>query len=240
MKSKNVLITGGNSGIGYATAVLFSQRGYNVTISGRDENKLKLAATELGADFFVADLADLNQLESLSETFTDGLDVLVNNGAMAQFMPIEAHTKEIFDLNISTNVHGPLYLIQKLLPSLEKKSGAIVNVSSLIVDNGKPNASLYAATKGAIEALTRSLALELAPRGVRVNAVSPGAIDTPIVHKLGIPEDEIPALLTHQAAAIPLKRLGKPEEVAEVIFAQATASYVTGAVWKVDGGVDAE
>ncbi len=240
MKSMNILITGGNSGIGYATADLFSRQGYEVTISGRDAIKLESAAKQLDCNYVVADLADLNQLDSLCEKFSDGLDVLVNNGAIAQFMPIEMHTTEIFEHNINTNVRGPLYLIQKLLPALEKKSGSIVNVSSLIVDNGKPNASLYALTKGAIEALTRSLALEFAPKKIRVNAVSPGAIDTPIVHKLGIPESDIPALLELQAAAIPLKRLGKPEEVAEVIFAQATANYVTGSIWKVDGGVDAE
>ncbi len=236
---KNVLVTGGNSRIGFSAAQLFKESGYDVTTLGRNSKSVKDAAERLSIKHCIADLSQLGHLDHLSELFGDGLDVLVNNGAMAQFMPIEAHTSEIFENNINTNIRAPLYLIQKLLPALEKKQGSVINVSSIIVENGKANASLYAATKGAIDGITRSLALEFATRGVRVNAVSPGAIDTPIVHKLGIPEEHIPGMLAQQAAAIPLQRLGDPLEVAKVILAQAEASYVTGAIWKVDGGVSA-
>lgn len=237
---KKVLITGGSSGIGYATAKLFKSHDCRVVISGRDPAKLKDTAQQLACDYVVADQSDFDSLPELASHFSDGLDVLVNNAGIATFVPIEAHTRELFDQFININVRAPLFLSQYLLPALEKQGGCIVNVSSLIVDNGKANGSLYAATKGAIDAMVRSLALEFAPKGVRVNAVSPGTIDTPIFNKLGLPEDIVTEKLKEQVEAIPLKRLGRPEEVAEVIFAQARAAYVTGSIWKVDGGVDAE
>lgn len=237
---KIVLITGGNSGIGYATAKMFKDRNYRVVISGRDPVRVESAAEQIGCDFVIADLTDLNGLAALAERFPEGLDVLVNNGGTATFVPIEMHTPELFDQFVYTNVRAPLFLSQYLLPALEKRSGVIVNVSSVIVESGKPGGSLYAVSKGAIDAMVRSLALEFAPRGVRVNAVSPGPIETPIFDKMGAPKEMIEAKLAEQIEVTPLKRLGTPEEVAAVILAQAEASYVTGSIWKVDGGIDAQ
>jgi NAD(P)-dependent dehydrogenase (short-subunit alcohol dehydrogenase family) len=236
---KSALITGGNSGIGYATAALLKEHGYAVTISGRSEAALGTAAAQLDVSHVVADMADLEDLDRLAAAFSDGLDLLVNNAGTAQFVPLEAHTAAMIDHCFHTNVRGPMYLIQRLLGSLAQRKGNIVNVSSIIVENGKPHASLYAASKGAIDAMVRSLALELAPRGIRINAVSPGAIETPMMDKLGIPEELKPVLVEQQINAIPLKRFGQPGEVAEVILALAQSGYVTGAVWKVDGGVNA-
>ena len=132
-------------------------------------------------------------------------------------------------------------LSQFLLPALEKRKGCITNISSAIVRNGIPNATLYAATKGAIEAFSRCLAIELAKTGVRVNAVAPGAVKTPLITKLDIPQEQIKEFVTFQENnLIPMGRYAKPEEIAHVIVAQIEASYVTGAVWNADGGVDAQ
>jgi len=237
---KNALITGGNSGIGFATAKLLREKGYAVTICGRNKERVDKASSELNVTGIVADMANLDDITSLSNKFIEtGLDVLVNNAAVAKFIPIEANTEEDFDEFFKTNIRGPLALIQALLPALKIKKGSITTVSSAVTNNGLPNASIYAATKGAVDAFTKSLALELAPQNVRINAVSPGAIDTPIITKLGLSEEQIIAIKEHQETLIPMHRFGRPEEVAQVILAQLESTYVTGSIWSVDGGVDA-
>ena len=238
--NKKALITGGNSGIGYATASLFKNRGYQVTISGRNSEKLSKAAAELGVEWVIADMARIEDLKMIATGFAEnGLDVLVNNAGIAAFMPIDAHTELDYERFLNTNIRGPLALIQALLPALRIRQGCIINVSSAICSNGLPNASLYAATKGAVDSFSRSLALELAPQNIRVNVVSPGAIETPIFSKMGLDEKQMEAIKANVESTIPMQRYGRPEEVAQVIFAQVEATYVTGAVWGVDGGIDA-
>jgi NAD(P)-dependent dehydrogenase (short-subunit alcohol dehydrogenase family) len=236
---KTAIITGGNSGIGYATAKLLKEKNYDVTITGRSKARVEKAAAELGVKYFIADMSDLEQLKELSSKFEAGLDVLVLNAAIAKFAPLSHSDLELFNEMIDTNVRGPLFLCQYLEESLAKRQGAVSFVSSAVVDNGLANASLYSASKGALDSLCKSLAVELAPQGVRVNVVSPGAIDTPIIHKLGIPEEHIPDIKLHVESTIPMSRYGQPREVAEVIVAQLESSYVTGAIWSVDGGVNA-
>ena len=238
--NKKALITGGNSGIGYATASLFKDRGYQVTISGRNSEKLSKAAAELGVEWVIADMARIEDLKMIATKFAEnGLDVLVNNAGIAAFMPIDAHTELDYERFLNTNIRGPLALIQALLPALRIRQGCIINVSSAICSNGLPNASLYAATKGAVDSFSRSLALELAPQNIRVNVVSPGAIETPIFSKMGLDEKQMEAIKANVESTIPMQRYGRPEEVAQVIFAQVEATYVTGAIWGVDGGIDA-
>ncbi|MGV1100734.1 SDR family NAD(P)-dependent oxidoreductase [Thiovibrio sp. JS02] len=235
---KNVLITGGNSGIGFAAAKLFKDKGYAVTITGRDSERLKRAASRLGADALIADLGKPGDLARAAEIFlAEGLDVLVNNGAIAKFQALDAFSAADFDEMFHVNVRGPLLLMQALLPALEKRGGGVVNVSSVIVEKAAPNTFLYAASKGAVDAFTRSLAKELAPRKIRVNGVAPGAIDTPIFSKTGLGAEALQAMRKKQENHIPLGRYGQPEEVARVIVAMAEATYVTGAIWRVDGGV---
>lgn len=236
---KKALVTGGNSGIGFETAKLLKARGYAVTISGRNAQRVADAAKELGVEAVVADMANSADVAKLAAHF-DGnpLDVLVNNAGIARFIPLQFGSAADFDEVMNTNVRGPLDLIKGLLPSLERAKGSVTNVSSAVVNNGLANAVLYAASKGALEAATKSLAIELAPVGVRVNAVSPGAIDTPIITKFGLDEQTIIAAKAHMETTIPLKRYGKAEEVAEVIVAQLESSYTTGAIWAVDGGVN--
>ncbi len=238
--TKTALITGGNSGIGYATAKLFTERGYAVTIAGRDEQKIEEAATELGVNAFVADMSNIDDLKRLGEHFNAiGLDALINNAGICQVAPIGMYNADLFSLHFDTNVRGPLFLIQELLPALEKRRGSITTVSSIVTVHGAPNVGLYAASKGAVEGFTRSLALELAPRNIRINVISPGAIDTPMFTKMGLTEEQQKMVADHHIASIPLKRFGAPAEVAEAVLAQIECSYVTGSIWTVDGGVDA-
>ncbi len=238
--SKTALVTGGNSGIGFATAKILRNQGYDVTIVGRDTGRVQQAAHELGVASIVADLSDKEQVEVICSAYANKpLDVLVNNAAIARFMPLPAATDADFDVFFDTNVRAPLNLIRGLLPALKQARGSVTNVSSAVVNNGLPNAALYAATKGALESASKSLALELAPFGVRVNAVSPGAIDTPIITKLGLDEETQSAIKAQQEATIPMRRFGTASEVAEVIASQVSSTYTTGAVWAVDGGVNA-
>lgn len=237
---KTALVTGGNSGIGFATAKLLKDKGYAVTISGRDEKRVYEAAQLLSVAYVIADLANSSEVDKLISAISDKpLNALVNNAAMAKFMPLSLASHDDFDVMMNTNVRSPLMLMKGLLPVLEQAQGSITNVSSAIVNNGLPNAAFYAASKGAIDALTKSLALEFAPLGVRVNAISPGAIDTPIITKLGLDEETQAAIKAHQETLIPLRRFGRAEEVAEAIVAQLESTYTTGAIWAVDGGVNA-
>ena len=238
---KNILVTGGNSGIGYATAALAKARNYDVTICGRDAERVASAAETLGVRGVVADMGDPEQIKMLASHFNDaGLDALVNNAAIAKFMSIKDHTLDDFDAFFNINVRGPLLLIQALVPALAKRKGSISNISSAVTQNGLANASLYAASKGAVDSFSRSLALELAADGIRVNCISPGAIDTPIITKLGLSPEQIAAIKAHHEATIPLQRYGTADEVAHVVLSQLEAAYVTGSVWSVDGGVDAQ
>ena len=235
---KTAIVTGGNSGIGYATAKLLKEKKYDVTITGRSKERVEHAAAELGVNWFVADMSDLQKLKELSTKFEGGLDVLVLNAAIAKFAPLASSGIEQFNEMVDTNVRGPFYLCQYLEKSLAKRQGAITFISSAIVNNGLANASLYAVSKGALDALCKSLAVELAEKLIRVNVISPGAVDTPILKKLGIPEEVLPEMKRALSETIPLKRYGKPEEIAHCIVSQLEAKYVTGAIWQVDGGVN--
>lgn len=237
---KHALITGGNSGIGYAVAKLLKNKDYEVVISGRNTERVNQAAKELGASALVADISSINDIRTLASQFMEsGLDVLVNNAGKAEPGPIGSYDENRFTDHINTNVRGPLFLIQELLPALEKNQGSITNISSIITHHGAPNLGIYAASKGAIEALTRTLALELAPKNIRINAVAPGAIDTPIITKMGLTEEQQKIIIEHHQTTTPLGRLGSPDEVAQVVVAQLESTYVTGSIWTVDGGVDA-
>ncbi len=238
--TKIALVTGGNSGIGFETAKKLIERGYRVYISGRDQERVTKSAARLGAQPLIANMAVQSEVESLVAPFEEtGLDALVNNAAIARFVPVGSYTEATFEDHFRTNVWGPLFLIQAALPSLESRRGCVTNVSSVITRRGAPGFATYAATKGAIEALTRVLALELASRHVRVNAICPGAIDTPIFSKMGIPPEALEVAAQEMQAKIPLSRFGRPEEVAEVIVHQLESSYTTGSIWEVGGGVTA-
>ncbi len=189
----------------------------------------------------VADITGPGEPERIIRTAQETygrLDVLVNNAALVRSGPLGALTTEMIEPQIATNLVAPMLLSQAALPLLEASGGVIVNVSTSIGQRAWPGSSVYAATKTALELLTRSWAVELAPRGIRVVAVAPGAITTPIGEHQGLSPEQLTALREWQLAHTPLGRLGRPEDVARSIvhLASPASSFITGAILAVDGG----
>jgi NAD(P)-dependent dehydrogenase (short-subunit alcohol dehydrogenase family) len=240
---KVAVVIGGNSGIGLATAKAFATEGACVVITGRDPDTLRAAAQEIGEGTFAhrADISDLRDIVSLFERLRQDvgrIDVLFVNAGVGAFLPIEAVTEAEWDHIHDINLKGVFFTVQKALPLLAKGS-AIVLTGSIGARKGIPTGSVYAASKAGLRALGRSLAAELVGRGIRVNVVSPGPIDTPIIHRTGgLPSEAIPALRQQMIANTPMKRMGEPEEVAAAVLflASDTAAFVTGIDFLVDGG----
>jgi NAD(P)-dependent dehydrogenase (short-subunit alcohol dehydrogenase family) len=241
------LVTGGSSGIGAAVALALAQAGAKVVITGRKEAALRAsAARHPGLGYVVADIARpddaARSVEEVRARF-GRLDALVNNAGILEIVPLGDASPEHVHRTFETNVAGLIETTRAALPLLRKSRGAIVNLTTVIADQPFANMSVYCASKAAVLALTRSWAQELAPDGIRVNAVSPGPIETPMfsTEKLGIGGAALEQLATSVLAQVPLRRFGKPEEVAQVIafLASGAASYVTGAQYSVGGGIEA-
>jgi NAD(P)-dependent dehydrogenase (short-subunit alcohol dehydrogenase family) len=234
MSDRVVVVTGGGSGIGRATARAFAARGDRVVVVGRREEPL--VETSAGEPL-VADVADADGIAAHITQQYGRLDVLVNNAAIVRGGPLgTVTTQDMHDL-LATNLVAPVMLTQALLP-LMPDGAVIVNVSTAIGQRGWPNNSVYPAAKAALESLTRSWAVELAPRGIRVVAVAPGAIATPIAANQGWSPEKTAEVRKWQVAHTPLGRVGEPEEVAWAIagLAAGEAGFVTGVVLPVDGG----
>ncbi len=242
-EGKTVLITGGNSGIGLATAKLFKEEGANVAISGRDQKTLDEAVRTIGKDTLavkadVSKLADLDRLFTQVSTKFGKIDALFANAGIAKFAPASDSTEQMFDETFDINVKGLYFTLQKAIPYLNDNAGIVLN-SSVVNSRGTPGASVYAATKAAVRSLARTFAAELVGRGIRVNVVSPGPINTPIFGKTGLPQAALDEFATQIKADVPMKRFGTPEEVAEatLFLASSQASYITGVDLNVDGGL---
>jgi NAD(P)-dependent dehydrogenase (short-subunit alcohol dehydrogenase family) len=243
LTNKTALITGGNSGIGLATAQVFLQEGAQVLITGRDEKSLQTALQQLGGSVIalksdITKASDLQQLFDTAKQKLGKIDILFANAGVALFAPFEQTTEEIFDANIDINVKGSFYTIQKLLPLLNENASVILN-TSIVGVKGFAGTSAYSASKAALRSLVRTLAAELVDKKIRVNAVSPGPIETPIYGRLGLPEDAVKQMAAGMQAANPMKRFGAAHEVAKTVlfFASADSSYITGAELAVDGGL---
>jgi NAD(P)-dependent dehydrogenase (short-subunit alcohol dehydrogenase family) len=242
-QGKTALITGGTTGIGRATAELLHAAGARVLITGRNPDTLAAAERELPPEVAVlrADarsVADAALLAQEVEQRFGKLDVLFLNAGIAQLAAFEATDEAFYDEHMNVNVKGVVFTLQKLLPLLSKGASVIVN-TSVADQRGAPGLSIYSASKGAVAALVRTLAVELAPRGVRVNSVSPATILTPIQQKFGLPPDVAEATARQYTARIPLARFGAAEEVARTVMflASSASSYVTGVELQVDGGL---
>jgi NAD(P)-dependent dehydrogenase (short-subunit alcohol dehydrogenase family) len=240
---KVALVTGGTSGIGRATAELFVAEGARVVITGQSEERVAAARASLPQDVLVVrsdarSPADAARLRELIEARHGGLDVVFLNAGIAQLAPFESSDEALYDSHMETNVKGVVFTLQRLLPILRPGASVIVN-SSLAALRAAPNMALYAASKGAVSALVRTLAVELAPRGIRVNTLSPAMIHTPIQGKFGLPPAMLEAALSEAQKRIPLGRFGDASEVAAValFLAGAGASFVTGQELAVDGGL---
>lgn len=243
LEGKVAVITGGNSGIGLATAQRFAEDGARVAIAGRDPQTLKDAAKTLGKDALAirTDVADLSSIDKLYAEVVakfGKIDVLFVNAGVAKFAPITATTEQFYDEISNINAKGAYFTIQKALPFLNDGASIILN-TSVADQTGTPATSVYSATKAALRSIARTAAAELADRGIRVNAVAPGPIQTPIFGRTGLPQEAVDDFAKAIIAKVPMKRFGKPEEVAGAVafLASSDASYITGVEINVDGGM---
>ena len=240
-KGKTAVITGGTTGIGLATAKLFINEGARVIVTGRTAATIKSAQAELGDNAIVvrSDATSFPDMDALAakvkETFGK-LDVLFVNAGYGQFIPFESVTEEVYDEMLNLNAKGPYFIVQKLVPLMPEGSSVVFTTSIANVKAVAP-LSAYGAAKAALRSITRSLASELSPRGIRVNAVSPGPIESPILLKMGMPKEAADQVSLQMKESVPMKRIGQPEEIAKAVaFLAIDATYTTGAELPVDGG----
>ncbi len=237
-----VVVTGGNSGIGLAAAKLFHAEGAKIAISGRDQKTLDEAVKAIGAGTLavkadVSKLADIDKLYAQVAAKFGKIDALFANAGIAKFAPASDSTEQLYDETFDINVKGLYFTVQKALPYLNDNAGIVLN-SSVVNVKGYPGSSIYAATKAAVRSLARTFAAELVDRGIRVNVVSPGPIETPILERGGMPKAAQDQFAENIKARVPMKRFGTPEEVGHAVLflASSEASYITGVDLKVDGG----
>ncbi len=242
LNGKIAVVTGGNSGIGYASAKEFKSQGAQVVITGRNSEKVELAAKELGVKGIVADVKNISAIENLvaqvKESFGK-VDVLFVNAGIFQPAPVGQISEEMFDHQIGINFKGAVFTTEKFLPILND-GASIINLSSVNAYTGMPNTAVYAASKAALNSYTRTAATELASRKIRINAVNPGPVYTPIFEKTGMNEEQLKGLSEAMENRIPLKRFGQPEDIAKLVtfLASDDASFITGSEYNIDGGIN--
>jgi NAD(P)-dependent dehydrogenase (short-subunit alcohol dehydrogenase family) len=232
LSNKVAVITGGNSGIGLATAKLFVDEGAKVAIFGRDQ-----ATLDRAVEVLVTNKDDLAKLYATVKRQWGGVDVIFANAGVAEFMPIDAVNDEHFYKQFDINVKGVMLTVQQALPVLNP-GASIVLTTSGVNKIGLPMSSVYSATKAAVRSLARTLSSELLDRGVRVNAVSPGYTETPIFGRMGLSEEQIKGIAANALSDVPLKRMANPSEIAQaaLFLASNASSYIVGAEIDVDGG----
>jgi NAD(P)-dependent dehydrogenase (short-subunit alcohol dehydrogenase family) len=243
LEGKVAVITGGNSGIGLATAKEFKEQGALVVITGRDQLTLDEAKRQIG-DGVLAVRSDTSSLTEIDKLFAavkekfGKIDVLFVNAGIGKFAPVEAVTEDFLDSIMDVNFKGAYFTIQKALPLLNDNASIILN-TSINAHIGMPNSSVYAASKAALITLARTLSAELLGRGIRVNALSPGPITTPIFNRLGLSPDALEETARNIREQVPLKRFGRPEEIAKaaLFLASSDSSFLLGTEIVADGGM---
>ena len=244
LENKTAFITGGNSGIGLAVAQLFASEGATLAITGRNQSTLDTAAAGIG-NGTLAIASDVTNLGSIAAAFSEAaqklgpIDVLVVNAGVAVAAPLADLTEAQFDTISDTNFKGAFFTVQQALPFMND-GASIILTSSATNDKGFPQYAAYAASKAAIRSLARGFSQELMERGIRVNVVSPGAVDTPFFGREGATDEQIAGAQSYMASTmIPAKRLGTAAEVAEayLYLASDASKYIMGAELVIDGGV---
>ncbi|MEH2513753.1 NAD(P)-dependent dehydrogenase (short-subunit alcohol dehydrogenase family) [Nitrobacteraceae bacterium AZCC 1564] len=243
LNGKTALVTGGASGIGLAAAKLFADNGAQVIVTGRRQDALDAAVAEIGHEAIairgdISDLAHHDQVvREVRERF-GALDIYLANAGVIVITPSNQVGVEEFDAQFAINARGVFFGVQKIAPLL-RNGGSIILTSSIASNKVLEGHAVYAGSKAAIEAFARSWALEFKERGIRVNVLSPGPVDTPIIAKMGITEEARPSFDEGLVKAIPLGRLGRPQELAQaaLFLASDASSFVTGATIRVDGGI---
>jgi NAD(P)-dependent dehydrogenase (short-subunit alcohol dehydrogenase family) len=278
LKGKVAVVTGGNSGLGYATAFELAARGAKVIITGRRKEAVSQAVEALNAELkggaaeigggagesrsvagkigggerkigggaaeitgIVADQGSLQAIDQLVQLVGKDfgqVDILFINAGVAPFMPIEGTTEELFDQVMDINFKGAYFTLNKFLPLLSE-GAAVTLLSSVVSGAAVPYSSVYTASKAALDSLTRVAAVELAPRKIRVNTISPGMFETPIFGKAGLDEATLKGYIETQTKRIPMNRIGQPFEIAKMVayLSGPDAGFITGANYVIDGGV---
>lgn len=241
---KIVLVTGGNSGMGFTTAKQIVQEGGTVIITGRDSATLQKAQQELGSNC-EAIRADVSQFKDLDDLYSKikakygRIDALFANAGIAKFAPITEVTEEFFDSIFNINVKGVYFTLQKAIPLLSPGASVVLN-ASVVASKGSPNTSVYSATKAAVRSMARTFSAEFVSRGIRFNVISPGPIETPIWDRpMGLPAEAVAATKKAITDSNPMKRYGTQDEIASAItfLLSSDSTYILGAELLVDGGV---
>lgn len=243
LQGKVVVITGGNSGIGLAAAQEFAQQGAKVAIFGRNADTLAEAAQQVGGEVLavqgeVTQMADLERLFAETEATLGKVDALFVNAGVGRFAPVEAVSEEMVDEMININFKGAFFTIQKALPHMNDGAAIVLN-TSINATLGMPNTSIYAASKAAMSSLVRTLSADLLARGIRVNAVSPGPVETPLLNRTGLPTEAVAGFKQFVTGQIPIKRMGHPAEIAKAVafLASPDSSFIVGTEVVADGGM---
>lgn len=241
LHNKVAVITGGTSGIGYATAKEFSALGAKVILTGLDEGSVKKAATELNAIGIVSDQGNLGDISDLARQVSADhgpVNILFINAGRPTFSPIEHFSVEAFDAVMNVNFRGAFFTLSKFIPLLADEASVILNASTSAT-TGQATASVYSASKAALNALMRVASTELAARRIRVNSISPGPIETSLFTDSGMDKETVERISEQLRQQVPLKRIGRSEEVAKLVafLASDDASFITGAEHMIDGGI---
>lgn len=241
LKDKVAVITGGNSGIGFATAKELKDQGATVIITGRRKEAIDKAALELGVTGIVSDqskIADIQDLALKVKTDFGKVDILFINAGIAGLGTIEETSEELFDNIMNVNFKGAYFTLSKFIPIL-KDNASVVFLSSNTASMPGPGASVYAASKTALNSVMKSAALELAPRKIRVNSVSPGPTQTEVMNKVGLDSETVKTIMDVVVDKVPLKQMGRAEDVAKMVshLSSDNAVFITGADFIMDGGM---
>ncbi|UKT63382.1 SDR family NAD(P)-dependent oxidoreductase [Pedobacter mucosus] len=239
-ENKIAVITGGNSGMGYGTAKLLKELGAKVIITGRRKEALDTAAKALDVHAILADQGKLEDIDNLVSEVNKNfgkVDILFINAGISGTSSIEQETAENFDKMMNVNFKGVYFTLSKFIPYLNDGASVVI-LSSVLASTISPGLAVYSASKAAVNSIMRTAALELAPRKIRVNAISPGAIDTELFSKMGMDDETLAGMTDYLISLTPIGRIGKPEEIGQLVafLSSDEASFITGSEHKIDGG----